>query len=526
MADELEQKLKDGVEAAKRGDRAAARLLLESVLADDPRNEMAWIWLASTVTTLGERRRCLEKVLEINPGNSRAREALARLGGSSRQRQTDEPEPALPRAGAPRPAADAGPVVRRRRGPNLRNLALVALIVVSVVGAGLILSSLGRPAEQQTSAPVFPTITPRPTDTLEPTSGPPPGVMLVTPGAGPTLPPTFTPTATETATVTFTPSPTPFPLAEFTVFFTSRGPLEPRPSLYRMRGDGSDVTFIMDNVRDVVFDRAGELVALVRDVPAVRPFEIVPEGEEGEEGAAAPDEEQAVMAIFIAPANNPAAAEEVINLGTHDAHSPTFSLDGRQIIFVSDYDGDDELWMIDLNSGIISQLTDSEGIDRDPAWSIDGRQVVFASDRGSPGFTEIYMLTFVIDETTGEGENVFTRMTNAQNSSYAPAWSPDGSRIVFISDRSGDADVYIMDADGQRPFLLTIDDRGAEDRSPSFTPDGRLVAFISNREDDTFQLYLVDLRGDTVIRLTHGDHEIHAASFRPELRFRFPGASN
>jgi Tol biopolymer transport system component len=62
------------------------------------------------------------------------------------------------------------------------------------------------------------------------------------------------------------------------------------------------------------------------------------------------------------------------------------------------------------------------------------------------------------------GEGAVSQLTDDSGSSYAPVWSPDGSLIVFVSDRGGDGDVYLMDASGERPLLLTRSDDGAEDR--------------------------------------------------------------
>src|SRR4051812_9832452 len=81
----LERLLKQGIAAAKQGNNATARSLLEAVIAQDESNELAWIWLASTVSTVRERRFCLEKVLQINPNNGRAREALNALVGVGTQ---------------------------------------------------------------------------------------------------------------------------------------------------------------------------------------------------------------------------------------------------------------------------------------------------------------------------------------------------------------------------------------------------------------------------------------------------------
>jgi TolB protein len=113
-----------------------------------------------------------------------------------------------------------------------------------------------------------------------------------------------------------------------------------------------------------------------------------------------------------------------------------------------------------------------------------------------------------------------TRLTNDTGSSYEPAWSQDAARVAFVSDRGGDGDIYIMDPDGQRPFLLTVDDAGAEDHAPAFAPNGEWVAFASNRLSDAFQIYVVDLRGSVLRRITNNERDILSLDYRPELLLR------
>ena len=90
-------RLREGIDAAKRGDKIAARRLLQQVLSVDGDNELALMWMASVVDSLNERRFFLERALSINPKNDRAREALRRLGVT---------EPETRRSPAPIPATD------------------------------------------------------------------------------------------------------------------------------------------------------------------------------------------------------------------------------------------------------------------------------------------------------------------------------------------------------------------------------------------------------------------------------------
>jgi TolB protein len=83
---------------------------------------------------------------------------------------------------------------------------------------------------------------------------------------------------------------------------------------------------------------------------------------------------------------------------------------------------------------------------------------------------------------------------------YHPAWSPDGSRIAFASNRDGDDDIYVMDADGRNVRQLTDVPLWFE-RSPVWSPDGTRIAFVSDRDYD-YDIYVMDADGGNVRQLT------------------------
>jgi TolB protein len=74
-----------------------------------------------------------------------------------------------------------------------------------------------------------------------------------------------------------------------------------------------------------------------------------------------------------------------------------------------------------------------------------------------------------------------TRLTNTPAGNVDPSFSPDGSRIVFTSFRDGNAEVYVMSADGSGQTRLTNDP--TPDSEPVFSPDGTKIAFQSFRDD-------------------------------------------
>lgn len=490
----LEKLLQAGIKAARAGNRADARRLLEAVIAQDDDNELAWIWMASVVGTQRERRICLEKVLQINPSNARAREALSKMAAvDAASGAPSRPAPVVSRSTASRGFID-NPLVR------------AGLVFMAIIGTLFIASAFLEPqatifvpsatpvglAAEPTSAS---SPTPLPTSTLP--------IVIVT-GVPPTLPPTFTPTPTATATETPLPSPTSLALSDYVLLVSSRDPNIAQPGLLRMRGDGSGSENLLENVRDVRYERNGARVVFIRDVdyPADTE-ENLPEITVGE--------------IFLAPADNPGAAQQVSMLRLASAYTPSISPDGREIVFASDFAGQDDLWLLDLESGLTTQLTQGTSIDRDPDWSPDGRRVVFTSDRDSLGLTEIYTFDFLQpgqEANTETDSGIITRLTNNPGSSYAPRWSPDGSRIAYVNDRSGFGVVYTMAADGQRPTIITPS-TGIENRLPVWSPDGRYIAFLSNRDNPLFSVYMTDLTGREVTRVTQDGRDAQSLSFLP-----------
>jgi Tol biopolymer transport system component len=83
-----------------------------------------------------------------------------------------------------------------------------------------------------------------------------------------------------------------------------------------------------------------------------------------------------------------------------------------------------------------------------------------------------------------------------------PRWSPDGSQIAFSSDRSGNYEVYVMEADGTDPRRLT--QSPAVDAQPAWSPDGTQIAFVSLR-DGNAEIYVMNVDGTSLRRVTHTD---------------------
>ena len=191
------------------------------------------------------------------------------------------------------------------------------------------------------------------------------------------------------------------------------------------------------------------------------------------------------------------------SLGEDDDGGPNFNflitrrLDaGRYFVDVQGFGGSDtgpyelSVWVPSSN-GDATNLTSHAADDWQPAWSPDGRRIVFGSDRA--GLAEIYVMN-------ADGSGV-TRLTNNSGDDRLPAWSPDGARIAFASNRGRNDEIYVMNADGSGVRRLT--NNGYD---PSWSPDGRRIAFMSDRDGD-WEIYVMNADGSGVGHLTNDGYD-------------------
>lgn len=151
--------------------------------------------------------------------------------------------------------------------------------------------------------------------------------------------------------------------------------------------------------------------------------------------------------------------------------TPRFSPDGLQVVFSTDRDGDDEIYVMDAYGTDPVNVTNSAtSSDTDPAWSPDGDQVAFTSDR--TGNAEIFTMN-------ADGSGLVNRTNTPGADERGADWSPDGTKIVFSSSRDGGVDIFKMDADGTNRRRLTTDAHA--DTQPAWSPDGAAIAFASDR---------------------------------------------
>jgi TolB protein len=251
----------------------------------------------------------------------------------------------------------------------------------------------------------------------------------------------------------------------------------------------------------------GERIAFIRGDPAGEPYGVYVIGADGR---------------GLAKISGEVLAEE---------SRPAWSPDGTRIAFsgyavselpVRDNFVQTDLYVVDVEGGRPTRITVGETIDRDPTWSPDGSRIIFVRAKGlrveenptPEHIPQIYAMA-------PDGSKI-VRLTELPGGVSNPAWAPDGSFIAFESD----GDIMVMNPDGGGlRRLAVLPPPGAGNAAPhptygnyepSWSPDGRRIIFVSDRDGDR-DLYVMPATGteDQAVRLTDSPEEEFHPAWQP-----------
>jgi WD40 repeat protein len=202
---------------------------------------------------------------------------------------------------------------------------------------------------------------------------------------------------------------------------------------------------------------------------------------------------------------------------------PTWSPDGSRIAFSSNRDGNFEIYVMNADGSNLERLTTYPRHDGFPSWS--GSRIAFVREMESIelGAYEVFVMN-------SDGTDPINLTHNNPDFLLGLSFSRDGTKIAFTSDRDLEIafeelwyEIFVMNADGSNPVNVTNTDN-AEDGFPEWSPDGSRIAFHSDRDrgggdpgpSSGFEIYLMDADGSNVVRLTQNMAGDFSPSWSPD----------
>ena len=193
--------------------------------------------------------------------------------------------------------------------------------------------------------------------------------------------------------------------------------------------------------------------------------------------------------------------------------TPRWSPDASRIAFTCFEPGptrviSPQICMFSVDANKVVSFPKFKGSNSAPAWSPDGTQIMFSSSMlGNPEL-------FIVDPSGNRPKRI--TYTSAANTS--PAWNPKtGQTVVFVSDRGGIPKLYLMNADGTNTGELDLPDKGYL-IDPAWSPNGSMVAFSWRRPDGNFDIYIMEPISREIRQITRDAGKNERPSWAPDGR--------
>jgi tetratricopeptide (TPR) repeat protein len=178
----------------------------------------------------------------------------------------------------------------------------------------------------------------------------------------------------------------------------------------------------------------------------------------------------------------------------------------NKIVFMADYPNRGEIWIMDPDGqnrrrlGRDWQLREQfEDLEDQERYSPDGDRFAFVQNPSANDSAPQVFVTIPVDQRVGG--RWFTQLTQLDDMCYDPVWSPDGTRIAFVTPAIDSDDIWVVNVDGSNPQPLTPNP-WEWDKHPSWSPDSEKIVFWSNRSG-LMQLYVMNADGTEIVNISN-----------------------
>jgi eukaryotic-like serine/threonine-protein kinase len=232
------------------------------------------------------------------------------------------------------------------------------------------------------------------------------------------------------------------------------------------------------------------------------------------------------------PAPRPPATLKRVTFAPGLEDEPSFSPDGRFLAYTSDERGNLDIVVLPLSGGEPIRIDEGDSDDGEPAWSPDGSRLAFVSARDHGGRLGVALNVGNLEPYLNAkfGDILLVPALGGTavklvEDGYYPSWSPDGKRIVFMSNRDRQLNLWTVSADGGSPARLT---KSADiDYQPAWSPDGNWIAYGSGGFTTNFELCVVAAAGGAPRKLTTDFGYVTKPAWSPDGRsILFSGERN